>query len=468
MTTAKRKPDTLGALKKSGYKIVSVREEMRRNLIARIESGTPLFPGIVGFDDTVIPQIQNAVLAGQDMILLGERGQAKSRIIRGLVDLLDEEIPILAGSEINDHPLAPVSKQARDLVAEQGDDAPVEWIGRDKRYGEKLATPDISIADLVGDVDPIKIAEGRYLSDELAIHYGLIPRSNRGIFCINELPDLAERIQVGLFNLMEERDVQIKGYRVRLFLDVVVVASANPEAYTNRGRIYTPLKDRYGAQIRTHYPREAAHEIQIMEAERRTFADTEERMVIPAYIKEIIAEFTALARRHPEINQRSGVSVRVSIANYETVIANALRRALMSHEPKAAPRITDLPFMVASTVGKIELETMEEEREGKVIEELVKKAVLNVFDRYFSPSDFDQLVVAFETGSTIETSAGMPSADYVKTLAKFDGFRDALKKLKVGEDPAVIASAMEFIVEGLHLNRKLNRDSVDGLNRYHV
>ncbi|MCH7481219.1 MAG: magnesium chelatase [Chloroflexi bacterium] len=468
MTTAKRKPDTLGALKKSGYKIVSVREEMRRNLIARIESGTPLFPGIVGFDDTVIPQIQNAVLAGQDMILLGERGQAKSRIIRGLVDLLDEEIPILAGSEINDHPLAPVSKQARDLVAEQGDDAPVEWIGRDKRYGEKLATPDISIADLVGDVDPIKIAEGRYLSDELAIHYGLIPRSNRGIFCINELPDLAERIQVGLFNLMEERDVQIKGYRVRLFLDVVVVASANPEDYTNRGRIITPLKDRYGAQIRTHYPREAAHEIQIMEAERRTFADTEERMVIPAYIKEIIAEFTALARRHPEINQRSGVSVRVSIANYETVIANALRRALMSHEPKAAPRITDLPFMVASTVGKIELETMEEEREGKVIEELVKKAVLNVFDRYFSPSDFDQLVVAFETGSTIETSAGMPSADYVKTLAKFDGFRDALKKLKVGEDPAVIASAMEFIVEGLHLNRKLNRDSVDGLNRYHV
>ena len=468
MTTAKRKPDTLGALKKSGYKIVSVREEMRRNLIARIESGTPLFPGIVGFDDTVIPQIQNAVLAGQDMILLGERGQAKSRIIRGLVDLLDEEIPILAGSEINDHPLAPVSKQARDLVAEQGDDAPVEWIGRDKRYGEKLATPDISIADLVGDVDPIKIAEGRYLSDELAIHYGLIPRSNRGIFCINELPDLAERIQVGLFNLMEERDVQIKGYRVRLFLDVVGVASAHPEDYTNRGRIITPLKDRYGAQIRTHYPREAAHEIQIMEAERRTFADTEERMVIPAYIKEIIAEFTALARRHPEINQRSGVSVRVSIANYETVIANALRRALMSHEPKAAPRITDLPFMVASTVGKIELETMEEEREGKVIEELVKKAVLNVFDRYFSPSDFDQLVVAFETGSTIETSAGMPSADYVKTLAKFDGFRDALKKLKVGEDPAVIASAMEFIVEGLHLNRKLNRDSVDGLNRYHV
>ena len=468
MTTAKRKPRTLGALKKSGYGITPVREEMRRNLIALIERGKPLFPGIVGFDDTVIPQIQNAVLAGQDIILLGERGQAKSRIIRGLVNLLDDEIPILAGSEINDHPLDPVSKQGRDLVAERGDDAPIEWIGRDRRYSEKLATPDISIADLVGDVDPIRIAEGRYLSDELAIHYGLIPRTNRGIFCINELPDLAERIQVGLFNLMEERDVQIKGYRVRLFLDVVVVASANPEDYTNRGRIITPLKDRYGAQIRTHYPREAAHEIQIMEAERRRFADTEERMAIPSYIKEIIAEYTALARKHPEINQRSGVSVRVSISNYETVLANALRRALISHEKQATPRMTDLPFMVASTVGKIELETMEEEREGRVLEDLVKKAVLNVFDRYFSAGDFDQLVLAFESGSTLETSAGMPSKDYVKTLAKFDGFREALQKLKVGEDASSIASAMEFIVEGLHLNRRLNRDSVDGIYRYHV
>jgi magnesium chelatase subunit I len=447
---------------------VPVRQEMRRNLITRMKAHKPLFPGILGFDDTVIPQVENAILAGQDMILLGERGQAKSRIIRGLVELLDEEIPIIAGSEINDDPFEPVSRYAKDLVAEEGDETQIEWVGRDHRYGEKLATPDISIADLIGDVDPIRIAEGRYLSDELAIHYGLIPRTNRGIFCINELPDLAERIQVGLFNLMEERDVQIRGYRVRLPLDVVVVASANPEDYTNRGRIITPLKDRYGAQIRTHYPRELAHEIAIMETERTRFSETEDRVSVPDYMKEVIAEFTSLARKHPEINQRSGVSVRVSIANYETVIANALRRAVTQGEQQAVPRLTDLPFTIASTLGKIEMETMEDGREGRIHEDLIKRAVLSVFDRYFPAADFDELVLAFEEGTTLDTGAEMPSKEYVGALGKFEAFGDVLKPLKVGESESAIASAMEFILEGLHLNRRLNRDKIEGGFRYRV
>ena len=483
MPTTRKKPATLGALKKSGYRVLPVREELRRNLISRLEKGTPVFPGIVGYDETVIPQVENALLAGQDIILLGERGQAKSRMIRALVDLLDEEIPIVKGSEVNDDPFAPVSKYAQEIIAAEGDDTPIEWVGRDRRYGEKLATPDISIADLVGDVDPIRIAEGRYLSDELAIHYGLIPRTNRGIFCINELPDLAERIQVGLFNLMEERDVQIKGYRVRLPLDVFVVASANPEDYTNRGRIITPLKDRYGAQIRTHYPQEHEQEIAIMEVERTTFPDTEERVRVPRYIKELLAEFTALARRHPEINQRSGVSVRVSIANYETVVANALRRAIAEGELHAAPRVTDLPFMIASTLGKVELETMEEGREEKILTDLTRKALLNVFDRYFIPSEFDDLVLAFEAGQTFDTGADLPSSSYVDALGGLaatlaeediapegqDGvLAGALGKLGAGEESPEVASAVEFVLEGLHLNRRLNRDQLATGFRYRI
>lgn len=466
MATIKKKPATLGALKKTGYQVLPVREELRRNLIQRLENGVPVFPGIVGYQETVIPQIENAILAGQDIILLGERGQAKSRMIRALVDLLDEAIPIVQGSEVNDDPLAPISKYAQQLIESEGDHTPIEWVGRDHRYGEKLATPDISIADLVGDVDPIRIAEGRYLSDELAIHYGLIPRTNRGIFCINELPDLAERIQVGLFNLMEERDVQIKGYRVRLALDVLVVASANPEDYTNRGRIITPLKDRYGAQIRTHYPQEIDHEISIMEKERGRFPDTEGRVVVPQYVKELLAEFTALARKHPEINQRSGVSVRVSIANYETVVANALRRAIAESEEYAVPRVTDLSFMIASTLGKVELETMEEGREHKIIEDLTKKAMLNVFDRYFVPTDLDGLVMAFEAGQTFETGADLPSKFYVEGLKHLDGFTGMLEKLGVGNESPEVASAIEFVLEGLHLNRRLNRDQLVGGYRY--
>ena len=479
MTTARRKkpaaapaprPDTLDALRKSGYAPTSVRGELRRNLIARLRNGTPVFPGIVGYEDTVIPQVQNAILAGQDIILLGERGQAKSRMIRALVNLLDEEIPIVEGSEVNDDPFAPISRYAVERVAEEGGATPIEWVGRDKRYGEKLATPDISIADLVGDVDPIRIAEGRYLSDELAIHYGLIPRANRGVFCINELPDLAERIQVGLFNLMEERDVQIKGYRVRLQLDVLVVASANPEDYTNRGRIITPLKDRYGAQIRTHYPRDSAQEIAIMDAERSALpgADEEPPVAVPAYVKQLLAEFTALARKHPEVNQRSGVSVRVSIANYETVTANALRRAIAQGEAVAVPRVTDFAFIIASTLGKVELETMEEGRETKIVDELIKRAILNVFDRHFEPRDLDALVEAFESGRTFDTGADLPAQAYTEAMAELHGFASALSKLGAYGSAPEAASGAEFILEGLHLNRRLNRDELAGGHRYRI
>src|SRR5262252_3529222 len=307
------KPATIRELRETGYEPLPVREEMRRNLIRKLRAAEELFPGIVGYEDTVLPQVENAILSGQDIVLLGERGQAKTRIARSLVGLLDDVVPAIAGCEISDDPFEPICKACQLRVAEEGDDTPIHWVPRDRRYGEKLATPDITIADLVGEVDPIKVAEGRYLSDELTIHYGLIPRTHRGVFCINELPDLAERIQVGLLNIMEERDVQIRGYKVRLPLDVFVVASANPEDYTNRGRIITPLKDRFGTEIRTHYPRTVEHEIQIMESESNHFITEGIEIIFPQFMKEVVAEITQLARLSNDISQSSGVSVRVSV-----------------------------------------------------------------------------------------------------------------------------------------------------------
>ena len=456
MSTNNALPATIGELRDSGYQSISVREEIRRNLIAKIRAEEPVFPGIIGFDHTVIPQLENAILAGQDIILLGERGQAKTRLIREMVNLLDEQIPVIAGSELNDDPYHPLSPDARQMVADMGDDTPVDWIGRDLRYSEKLATPDISIADLIGEIDPIKVAEGRHLSDESAIHYGLVPRTNRGIFCINELPDLAERIQVGLFNLMEERDVQIKGYRIRMPLDVFVVATANPEDYTNRGRIVTPLKDRYGAQIHTHYPRALDEEIAIMEQERNRFPD-EDRVVVPEFMTEIIAEVTARARSSNEINQRSGVSVRVSIANYETLISNALRRSIRQGEDIACPRISDLPYLVASLGGKIELETFGEGREDRLVEDLTKRATLGIFGRYCNVEDLEDIVTSFDLGNAVETGSDVPSGAYASALDNVDGLRSAVTAL-VGDDqrPEVVASAVEFVLEGLHLNRRLN------------
>ena len=461
---------TLGELRAGGYRPRSVKEEMRANLLAQLREGVPFLPGILGYDETVLPQIENAVLAGQDIILLGERGQAKSRIARSLVSLLDEWVPEIAGTELHDDPLRPVSAHARALVASEGDATPVGWLHRDDRYGEKLATPDITIADLVGEVDPVKVAEGRYLSDELTIHYGLLPRTNRGIFTLNELPDLAERIQVGLLNLMEERDVQIRGYKVRLELDMFVIASANPEDYTSRGRIITPLKDRFGAQIRTHYPEDPEVEIAIVDAEQTSFDDSAATSVpvqVPGFMREVVAELSQLARRSSEVSQRSGVSVRVTIANHETLLAAALKRAVRTGEPVAAPRISDLPAVVASTAGKIELETLgDETREEKVIEKLVQRSVANVFNRHFALSELVPLIERFESGAQAEVGETVPSSAHEQLVSEIPELRRAVGRLDVGESAAGVASGVEFVLEGLHLNRRLNKERRGGGIRY--
>ena len=455
--------DTLGKLKESGYKPLGVKAEMRKNLIRKMLDREPLFPGIHGFEETVFPQVQNALLAGQDMIFLGERGQAKTRLIRSLTTLLDPWVPYVEGSEINDDPLNPISRYAIELLDKQGDDTPVAWLARDDRYSEKLATPDVTAPELIGEVDPIKVAEGRYLSDELVIHYGLVPRTNRGIFCINELPDLSEKLQVGLFNIMQERDVQIRGFRARLPLNICVVASANPEDYTNRGRIITPLKDRYGAQIRTHYPRNVAIEIDIMEAERSSLLDNDSYPVtVPQFMKEIVAEITSMARHHGDINQRSGVSVRMSIANYESLISNALRRALLLREDEAVPRISDLPALLPSSNGKIELETIEEGKEGDIVAELTRQAVRKVFNQNFNAADLEDVVEYFGLGESLEVSETMPTAAYGQKTQEVPGLASLLQRLGCSKNSAQAASGLEFILEGLHLNKKLNKKVLEG------
>jgi magnesium chelatase subunit I len=453
-------------LRASGYRVRPVREEMRSNLIRKIRNKETLFPGVIGFEDTVLPYLENAILSGQDIIFLGERGQAKSRLIRQLVSLLDDAIPSIAGCEINDNPFAPICRGCLERVEKEGDAVPITWLTPDQRYGEKLATPDITIADLIGEIDPIKVAEGRYLSDEMTIHYGLVPRSNRGIFSINELPDLAERIQVGLLNIMEERDIQIRGYRVRLPLDVYVVASANPEDYTNRGRIITPLKDRYGAQIRTHYPRRVEHEIDIMEQERHRFDDVEHEVSVPQYMKEIVAEITRLARRSPDVNQRSGVSVRASIADYESLLANALRRAIRLNEKMVVPRISDLPYVIPAISGKVEFETVEDGREEQILEKLIQGAVLAVFNRHFNVIELDEVVTRFKGGLSVEVSDTLQSAAYVKMARSLPGLEVAVTKVCPEAAPALVASAVEFVLEGLHLNKRLNKDKVAGKVHY--
>jgi magnesium chelatase subunit I len=458
---------TLGELKAAGWRSRTVKEELRSNLLARLgESGT-IFPGVVGFDDTVLPAVENAILAGQDLVFLGERGQAKTRMARLLIGLLDEAIPVVRGGELNDDPLAPISPIARALVDERADATPIDWLPRDRRYAEKLATPDITIADLIGEVDPVRVAEGRYLSDELTLHYGLIPRANRGIFAINELPDLAERIQVGLLNILEERDVQIRGFVVRLPLDLYVVASANPEDYTSRGRIITPLKDRLGSQIRTHYPRTLEHEIAIVRQEKQRWPadDDAPPVVVPGFMEELVAELTHLARRSPEISQRSGVSVRVSVSNSEVLEAAALKRAIRLGEPLAAPRVSDLGAVIASTVGKVELETVgDEPPEERIVERLITKALFATFGRRVEIDDLDEVVSAFEEGLVIETGDRVPAREYVRWMAEVPGLHDVVRRLGTfdvtdgSEEPAVVASAVEFLLEGLHLSRRINKD----------
>ncbi|HEU4841528.1 MAG TPA: sigma 54-interacting transcriptional regulator, partial [Ilumatobacteraceae bacterium] len=425
-----------------------------------LAAGTPLVDGVVGYEDTVLPQLANALLAGHDVIFLGERGQAKTRIIRSLVNLLDEWMPIIAGSEINDDPYAPVSRHARDLVAEHGEDTSIAWIHRDARFGEKLATPDTSIADLIGEVDPIKVAEGRYLSDELTLHYGLVPRTNRGIFAINELPDLAERIQVGLLNVLEERDIQVRGYKIRLPLDIMLVASANPEDYTNRGRIITPLKDRFGSQIRTHYPLEVATELDIVRQEARSPSVGGVDVRMPDYLAEVITTISHLARASTHVNQRSGVSVRLSVTNHEVVSANALRRALRAGERVVVPRVDDLEALAASSGGKIEIESLDEGREGAIFENLVKGAVLTVFKERVAPEQTRDVVSAFEEGVVAHTGEDVPSSDLAALVEAVPALRPPVAALSAGdESPAAMAAAVSFVLEGLHLSKRLNKDT---------
>jgi magnesium chelatase subunit I len=435
-----------------------VKEEVRRNAARRIAAGEALVEGILGYDQTVLPQLENALLAGHDIIFLGERGQAKTRMIRSLTGLLDEWLPVVSGSEILDDPYHPVSRHARDLVAEKGDDTPVEWVHRDARFGEKLATPDTSIADLIGEVDPIKVAEGRYLSDELTLHYGLVPRTNRGIFAINELPDLAERIQVGLLNVLEERDVQVRGYKIRLPLDVMLVASANPEDYTNRGRIITPLKDRFGAQIRTHYPLDVNTEIAVVNQEATPIGDVGVDVEVPDYMAEVVATISHLARRSPQVNQRSGVSVRLSVANYETLAASAARRALRLGEPDAVARISDLDSLASSTAGKIEVESMDEERDALIVGRMVSEAVLAVFRARVPMDTVREALGAFDEGVVARVGDDLRSAELLQVLAAIPALRPAVASLAGSESPAALAAATEMVLEGLHLSKRLNKD----------
>jgi magnesium chelatase subunit I len=458
---------TLGDLKASNYRVLPVREEMRRNLLVRLARKERLLPGIIGYDDTVIPEIENAILAGHHIVFLGERGQAKSRVIRSLTTLLDPLVPVVAGCAINDNPLAPICRECRRRLAELGDALPLAWIGSEDRYGEKLATPDVSMADLVGEIDPVKVAEGRYLADEETIHYGIIPRTNRGVFAINELPDLTEKIQVGLFNLMEEKDVQIKGYKIRLPLDVVIVASANPEDYTSRGRIITPLKDRFDVQIRTHYPRSIEDEIAIVEQEVPARDRGSYELRLPAFVKEIVAQLTFEARGSNEINQSSGVSVRVTINNYETLLSNAEKRAIRTGEREIVPRLTDFHAVLASTAGKIELEYAgEDKKEEELIERLISRAVLKVWDKYLKVEALRRVIEHFEAGWGVEVSDQMRAEEYLEGIRQIPGLREGVALLGTFESPGLMAAAIEFVLEGLHLHQKLNKDREGGRYAY--
>ena len=459
-----KQAQTLGRLRKSGWLSRTVKEEIRQNAIKRIQQGEELFPGVLGYENTVIPQLENALLAGHDFIFLGERGQAKTRMIRGLTDLLDEWMPIIAGSEINDDPYNPVSKYAMDLVNEKKDATPIEWVHRSERFGEKLATPDTAIADLIGEVDPIKVAEGRYLSDELTLHYGLVPRTNRGIFAINELPDLSERIQVGLLNVLEERDVQVRGYKIRLPLDILLVASANPEDYTNRGRIITPLKDRFGSQLRTHYPFEVELEKDIAVQEAEIFSQTDLAVSVPEFMSMIVATVTHAARESSHINQRSGVSVRVTVANYEALIAGAVRRTLLSNETEVIPRISDLSALIASTAGKIEVESLDDGREIEIIQYLIKQSILDTFKATADQTLCADILKAFTDGAVINAGDDIPSDTYLQWLKDIPAFTPVLESIGLTQDelqnPSAVASGIEFILEGLHLSKLLNKEAM--------
>jgi magnesium chelatase subunit I len=454
------RPTTVGELRAQDHVHRPVKTEIRENLLSRLRSGERRFPGIVGFDDTVLPHLERALLAGHDLVLLGERGQGKTRLIRTLVGLLDEWTPVIDGCEINDHPYEPVCVRCRRLAAELGDELPIGWKHRDERFGEKLATPDTSVGDLIGDIDPIKVAEGRTLGDPETVHFGLVPRTNRGVFSINELPDLAERIQVALLNVLEERDIQVRGYALRLPLDVLLVASANPEDYTNRGRIITPLKDRFGAEIRTHYPLELDDELDLVRQE----ADfTGLGAEVPGHLIEVIGRFTRLVRDSTAVDSRSGVSARFAIAGAETVAAGAVRRAALTGEQHPVARVCDLPAVVPTLLGKVEFEVSEEGREQEVLEHLLRRAIAETYRRTLGPADLSGLLDKFDSGETVDSGELIPAAELLKRIGQVPGLAKIVERLGMsGESPGQAAAALEFALEGLFLTRRLSKDTSSG------
>src|SRR5262245_19975674 len=456
---------TLGELRASGHTYLTVKDEIRRNLLARMRAGDDRFPGIIGFGQTVLPHLERALLAGHDTILLGERGQGKTRLIRTLPGLLDEWTPTVAGCEINDHPFAPACARCRRLAAEQGENLAVAWRHRGERYGEKLATPDTSVGDLIGDVDPVKVAEGRTLGDPETIHFGLVPRTNRGVFCLNELPDLAERIQVSLLNVLEERDIAVRGYALRLPLDLVLVASANPEDYTNRGRIITPLKNRFGAEIRTHYPLTLADELAVVRQDAQiAWGGASPDAILPRHLLEVIARFTRLVRSSPAVDARSGVSARFAIAAAEAAVAAAVRRAAISGEDQPVARICDLPAVVTTLRGKVEFEVSEEGRETEVLEHLLRRATAETFRAHLGSTDLSGLVARFAEGGSVESSDQLPAAELLRRIGEVPGLAKIMQRLDGGggESFGQAAAALEFALEGLYLMRRLSKDTVDG------
>ena len=455
---------TLAELRASGHQHRTVKAELRDNLLTRMRAGEDRFPGIVGFDETVLPQVERALLAGHDFVLLGERGQGKTRLIRTIVQLLDEWTPVIAGCEINDHPYEPVCVRCRRLVAEKGEATPVAWKHRDDRYAEKLATPDVSVGDLIGDVDPIKVAEGRVLGDPETVHYGLVPRTNRGVVAINELPDLAERIQVALLNVLEERDVQVRGYTLRLPLDVLLVASANPEDYTNRGRIITPLKDRFGAEVRTHYPIALDDELRLIRQEAVVGWGVDAvSAMLPDHLIEIVARFARHVRESPAVDGRSGVSARFAVAAAETVAASAVRRSALTGEEPAVARVADLPSIVPAVQGKVEFEASEEGREAEILDHLLRRSVADTFRSRLGGVDLNGIVERFEDGSVVETGELVPAAEVLDSLGPIEGLAKLLSAAGIDDvdTPALAAAGVEFALEGLYLLRRLSKETVD-------